>query len=282
MVRSLWTAATGMKAQQTNVDNISNNLANVNTLGYKTKKAEFKSLLYQTLQTKSTNNAGDDKPVSAQVGLGARVSDITTSFTQGALTASESPYSVAIEGDGFFKVRMEDGTIAYTRDGSFTVSPMDDGTIVFCTTQGYPVLDQYNNPIKVPDTYKTSDMVIGTDGAIYFTVDGEEQRFVMQNEAGETQYEINIGLVQFNNPDGLDALGGNLYGETVASGAPQEEMFTDTLEKSKMHQFYLEGSNVQVVDEMVNLIVAQRAYEMNSKIITASDEMMQQANNMRG
>ncbi len=280
MVRSLWSAATGMKAQQTNIDNISNNIANVNTLGYKTKKAEFKSLLYQTLQTNSTNNSGDDKPTPAQVGLGTRVSDITTSFAQGNLTASDSPYSVAIEGDGFFKVMMSDGTTAYTRDGSFTVSPMGDVNVL-CTSEGYPVLDQYNNPINIPNTYDASKISIGTDGAIYVQVDGEEQRFVMQNDAGETQYEVNIALVQFNNPDGLDALGGNLYGETVASGAPIEEMFSDTVEKSSMHQYYLESSNVQVVDEMVNLIVAQRAYEMNSKIITASDEMMQQANNMR-
>lgn len=281
MVRSLWSAATGMKAQQTNVDNISNNLANVNTLGYKTKKAEFKSLLYQTLQTKSTNNAGENKPISAQVGVGSRVADITTSFAQGNLTASDSPFSLAIEGDGFFKVRRPDGTIAYTRDGSFTVSPQGDRNML-CTSDGYPVLDQYNNPISMPNTYKASDISIGTDGAIYMTVDGEDQRFVMQNEAGETLYEINVGMVQFNNPDGLDALGGNLYGETVVSGQPMEEVLTENIEKSEMHQFYLESSNVQVVDEMVNLIVAQRAYEMNSKMITASDEMMQQANNMRG
>lgn len=280
MVRSLWSAATGMKAQQTNVDNISNNLANVNTLGYKTKKAEFKSLLYQTLQTKSTNNAGENKPIAAQVGLGSRVSDISTSFTQGNLTASESPYSLAIEGDGFFKVRRPNGEIGYTRDGSFTISPEGENNIL-CTSDGYPVLDQYNNPIAIPNTYKASDITFGTDGSIYVTVDGKDQRFVMQNAAGEG-YEVNIGLAQFNNPDGLDSLGGNLFGETVVSGQPMEEMFTENIEKSQTHQYYLEGSNVQVVDEMVNLIVAQRAYEMNSKMVTASDEMMQQANNMRG
>lgn len=279
MVRSLWSAATGMKAQQTNVDNISNNLANVNTLGYKTKKAEFKSLLYQTLQTKSTNNAGENKPIAAQVGLGSRVSDISTSFTQGHLTASESPYSVAIEGDGFFKVMRPNGQIGYTRDGSFTVSPEGENNIL-CNSDGYPVLDQYNNPIAIPNTYKASDVIVGTDGSIYVTVDGKDQRFVMQNAAGEG-YEVNIGLAQFNNPDGLDSLGGNLFGETAVSGQPMEEMFTENIEKSQTHQYYLESSNVQVVDEMVNLIVAQRAYEMNSKMVTASDEMMQQANNMR-
>ncbi len=280
MVRSLWSAATGMKAQQTNVDNISNNLANVNTLGYKTKKAEFKSLLYQNLQTRSTNNAGENKPVPAQVGLGSRVSDISTSFTQGSLTASESPYSVAIEGDGFFKVMQQDGTIAYTRDGSFTISPEGDVNVL-CTSDGRPVLDQNNNRIEIPKQYKASDITIADDGAIYVTQDGKDTRFVKADNAGKTQYEINIGLVQFNNPDGLDSLGNNLYGETPASGAPMEELTSTNLTRSKTHQYYLEGSNVQVVDEMVNLIVAQRAYEMNSKMITTSDEMMQQANNMR-
>lgn len=280
MVRSLWSAATGMKAQQTNVDNISNNIANVNTLGYKTKKAEFKSLLYQTLQTNSTNNVGENKPISAQVGLGARVSDISTSFTQGNLLPSDSPYSIAIEGEAFFKVRRPNGEIAYTRDGSFTVSPEGENNML-CTSDGYPVLDQYNNPILFPNTYKATDITVDENGGIFVrTADGQDQRFTMQNAAGEG-YEVNIGLVQFNNPDGLDALGGNLYGETVVSGQPMEEVFTENIEKSKTHQFRLEGSNVQVVDEMVNLIVAQRAYEMNSKMVTASDEMMQQANNMR-
>ncbi len=282
MVRSLWTAATGMKAQQTNVDNISNNLANVNTLGYKTKKAEFKSLLYQTLQTESTNNAGEDKPVQAQVGLGSRVADISTSFYQGPLKASDSPYNVAIEGDGFYKVRMPDGNIGYTRDGSFTVSPVEGGNMLV-TTDGYPVLDQNNNPIIFPEAYKSNTLTIDQDGALHLTDDaGNDVRLAAQNDAGEVLYEVNIGIVQFNNPDGLDALGGNLYGVTPASGNPMEESATEGLEGSKFHQFYLEGSNVQVVDEMVNLIVAQRAYEMNSKIITASDEMMQQANNLRG
>ena len=281
MVRSLWSAATGMKAQQTNVDNIANNLANVNTLGYKTKKAEFKSLLYQTLQTRSTNNVGDAKPIPAQVGLGSRVSDITTTFTQGSLTASDSPYSIAIEGDGFFKVLMPDGKIGYTRDGSFTVSPMGDGNNALVTSDGYQVLDQYNNPITFSADYKASDMTVGTDGSVYVEVNGEDQRYVAVNEAGEVVYEINIGVAQFNNPDGLDALGGNLYGETEVSGQPMEESLTEGLTRSNTHQYYLESSNVQVVDEMVNLIVAQRAYEMNSKMITTSDEMMQQANNLR-
>ncbi|MDE5965639.1 MAG: flagellar basal-body rod protein FlgG [Lachnospiraceae bacterium] len=283
MVRSLWTAATGMKAQQTNLDNISNNLANVNTLGYKTKKAEFKSLLYQTLQTKSTNNAGDDKPVPAQVGLGTRVADISTSFTQGPLKASESPYNMAIEGEGFYKIRMADGTIGYTRDGDFTVSPEADGNMLV-TPDGYAVLDQNNNPIVIPNTYRSYTLSVDAeDGSLHLTDDeGKDVRLAAVNEAGETIYEVCIGLVQFNNPDGLDALGGNLFGVTPASGEPMEESTTQGLTRSKVHQFYLEGSNVQVVDEMVNMIVAQRAYEMNSKIITASDEMMQQANNLRG
>ncbi len=280
MVRSLWSAATGMKAQQTNVDNISNNLANVNTVGYKTKKAEFKSLLYQTLQTESTNNAGENKPIQAQVGTGSRIASISSSYTQGALTANESPYSVAIEGDGFFKVQMPNGTIAYTRDGNFTVSPVEGGNMLV-NSQGYAVLDQYNQTIIIPDTYTAKDFSVGQAGELYLEADGTDNRMVRVNENNEVLYEMNVGIVQFNNPTGLQSLGGNLLGETVASGAAMEESLTEGLTNSKMHQYYLEGSNVQVVDEMVNLIVAQRAYEMNSKMITTSDEMMQQANNLR-
>lgn len=271
MMRSLWTAASGMISQQTNVDNISNNLANVNTVGYKKDSVEFKSLLYQNLQTRSTNNAGENKPVSAQVGLGSRTASITSVFTQGPMTASESNLDMAIEGDGFFKVRNESGEIGYTRNGSFSVSIVEGGTML-CTSDGYPVLDNNNNPIVIPENYQISKLVVGQDG--YLAAPNAEGVIEPLN--------IKIGLAQFNNPSGLDQAGGSILKQTVASGAPLEEGTAPGLKLSKINQNYLEGSNVQVVDEMVNLIVAQRAYEMNSKAITASDQMLQQANNLRG
>ena len=280
MMRSLWSAASGMIAQQTNLDTIANNLANVNTVGYKKDTAEFKSLLYQTLQTPSTNNAGQNKPVPAQVGLGTRTSAITTVFTQGNLQDVDNNTYMAIEGAGFFKVRDAEGNICYTRDGSFNLSPVDGGTML-CTSDGYAVLDQNNNPIIIPSEYKTEGVVVDTEGNIFVTTPDKTQIALTGTEGGQT-YNQKIGLVQFNNPAGLDSIGSNLYRETVASGNPREESTTQGLKQSKIHQKYFEMSNVQVADEMVNMIVAQRAYEMNSKAIQASDEMLQQANNLRG
>ena len=153
MVRSLWSAATGMIAQQTNLDTIANNLANVNSTGYKTEVAEFKSLLYQTMQTETTSANGENKPISAQVGLGVRNSSITTVFKQGSLLASESDTAFAIEGKGLFAVKAEDGTTKYTRNGDFRFSVGQGNNIVLCTSGGLPVLDSKGQPINI-DTNK--------------------------------------------------------------------------------------------------------------------------------
>lgn len=280
MMRSLWSAASGMIAQQTNLDTISNNISNVNTAGYKKDTVEFKSLLYQTLQSESTNNAGQNKPVPAQVGLGTRTASITTVFTQGSLQAVDNNTYMAIEGSGFFKVRDTDGNICYTKDGSFNLMPVEGGTML-CTSDGYPVLDQNNNTIIIPSEYRTDGVVVDQEGNLFVTTADNEKVALTKTVNGQT-YNQKIGLVQFNNPSGLDSIGGNMYKETVASGAAREESTTEGLVASKIHQGYIEMSNVQVADEMVNMIVAQRAYEMNSKAIQASDEMLQQANNLRG
>ncbi|MBR1866079.1 MAG: flagellar basal-body rod protein FlgG [Lachnospiraceae bacterium] len=280
MMRSLWTAASGMIAQQTNLDTVANNLSNVNTAGYKKDTVEFKSLLYQTLQSPSTNNAGENKPVPAQVGLGTRTASITTVFSQGNLQSTDNNTYMAIEGMGFFKVRDNDGNICYTRDGSFATQPVEGGTML-CTSQGYPVLDQNNNTIIIPSNYKVDDFSVDQEGNIFVSSATEQRVPLTQTQDGQ-QYQQKIGLVQFNNPSGLDSIGGNLYQVTVASGDPLEESATPALGQSRIHQKYIEMSNVQVADEMVNMIVAQRAYEMNSKAIQASDEMLQQANNLRG
>lgn len=278
MMRSLWSAASGMIAQQTNLDNISNNLANVNTVGYKKDTVEFKSLLYQTLQSTSTNNAGENKPVPAQVGLGTRVASITSVFTQGSLQAAEQSTFMAIEGNGFFKVRNEDGEVCYTRDGSFNLQPTADGGAMLCNGDGHPVLDQNNNVIVIPAGIQADTVSIETDGRIMIPTGENETMEPLVFEG----YGQQIGLAQFNNPSGLESAGGNLFKETAVSGAPLEESATEGINRSRIHQRYLEMSNVQVADEMVNMIVAQRAYEMNSKAIQASDEMLQQANNLRG
>ena len=281
MMRSLWSAASGMIAQQTNLDTISNNIANVNTAGYKKDTIEFKSLLYQNLQSTSTNNVGENKPVPAQVGLGTRTGSITTVFTQGSLQETTNSTYMAIEGSGFFKVRDENGNICYTRDGSFCLQPVEGGGSMLCTSEGYPVLDQNNNTIILPATAGAEDLSIDREGNI-FVKDADGKQVALTDTLNGQTYNKRIGVVQFNNPAGLNSVGGNLYQETAVSGTPKEESTTEGLSKSLVHQGYLEMSNVQVADEMVNMIVAQRAYEMNSKAIKASDEMLQEANNLRG
>ena len=278
MMRSLWTAASGMRAQQSNVDTIAHNLSNVNTIGYKTEQASFKSLLYQNLQSTSTNNAGEDKPVPAQVGLGTRIAAVTSQFSQGNLLASTNPLNVAMDGDGFFQVRNMDGEILYTRDGSFAASPMpnDQGNLL-CTGDGYPVLDANGNMIIFPTEELSTNVRIDEWGRMGFEGDDGNTDY-LRDANGEP---IQFGIVQFNNPAGLEKVGSNNYRMTVASGDPVAERGNANLMTSKVHQFYTEGSNVDVAEEMVNLIVAQRAYEMNSKAIQTTDDMMQQANNLR-
>lgn len=270
MMRSLYTAASGMKAQQTNVDVISNNLANVNTTGYKTSSAEFKSLLYQTLQTRSTSANGDFKPIPAQVGTGARNSSITTHFTQGSITASANPFAFAIEGNGLFAV-MDAENIYYTRNGDFQMALASDGGFMLCTSEGYPVLDSDGMPIQFDSSFEAGKIIITGDGTICYPDESNNPQSL----------GIKIGLYQFTNPSGLESVGSTMFKETAASGIAMEESNSPELKASKINQGYIEASNVQVADEMVNLIVAQRAYEMNSKAIQASDEMLSQANQLR-
>ena len=276
MMRSLWTAASGMRAQQVNVDTIANNVANINTIGYKSQQASFKSLLYQNLQSKSTNNAGEEKPVAAEVGLGSRVAAITSTFTNGNLQATEDPYSMALEGDGFFQIRTAGGELLYTRDGGFIVSPAAQGNML-CTTDGNAVLDAYGNQIILPNTQVATNLVVNEDGTIAFP-DATGNPAILTDANGRP---VRFGIYQFNNPAGLAKEGSNNFSVTVASGAAVAENGNATVQQTKVHQYYTEASNVDVAEEMVNLIVAQRAYEMNSKAIQTSDEMMQQANNLR-
>lgn len=276
MMRSLWTAASGMRAQQVNVDTIANNVANINTIGYKSQQASFKSLLYQNLQSKSTNNAGEEKPVAAEVGLGSRVAAITSTFTNGNLQATEDPFSMALEGDGFFQIRTAGGELQYTRDGGFIISPSAQGNML-CTTDGNAVLDAYGNQIILPNTQVATNLVVNEDGTIAFP-DATGNPAILTDANGRP---VRFGIYQFNNPAGLAKEGSNNFSVTVASGAAVAENGNATVQQTRVHQYYTEASNVDVAEEMVNLIVAQRAYEMNSKAIQTSDEMMQQANNLR-
>ena len=271
MVRSLWPAATGMNAQQTNLDTIANNLANVNTNGYKSEVAEFKSLLYQTLQTKTTTANGANKPISAQVGLGVRNSSITSVFSQGSLLASESDTAFAIEGKGFFAVQGQGGQTYYTRNGNFGFALGTNGGLVLANTDGLPVLDSTGKAITLGTQYVASKITVTADGQLCYP-----------DETNNPQpIGITIGVYQFSNPSGLEKQGDTLFAVTAASGNAMNEATNNNLDKSRVVQGYLEGSSVQVADEMVNMIVAQRAYELNSKAITTSDEMMQIANNLK-
>ncbi len=272
MVRALWTAASGMIGQQNNVDTIANNLANVNTVAYKTEVNEFKSLLYQTIQTKTTSANGEQKPVGAQVGLGVRNAAIVSQFTQGAFLDSESETAMAINGKGFFAVRGEDGKAYYTRNGNFLFALNADNTMSLATTDGFPVLNSAGNPIRVPGTYMANLIKVDSEGQLWYP----DANNNLQKIAG-----MQIGVFQFQNPSGLKKKGDTLYEVTDASGAALNEATNPNLDKSEVRQGYLEGSNVQVADEMVNLIIAQRAYEMNSKAIQAADTMMQEANELR-
>lgn len=271
MVRSLWTAATGMVAQQSNIDVIANNLANVNTTGYKTEVNEFKSLLYQNIQTRTTSANGEQKPVGAQVGLGVRNASVTTVFKDGALLASESDSAFAISGDGLFAVQGEDGNTYYTRNGNFIWTLASNGGIMLSNTDGLPVISSENKPIILSSEYMTSRITVTSDGEICYP-----------DETGNAaSLGISLGVFQFTNPAGLEKTGDGLYQESAASGTVMNEATAKNIKKSQISQGFLEGSGVQVVDEMVNMIAAQRAYELSSKAITASDEMLQQANNLR-
>jgi flagellar basal-body rod protein FlgG len=259
-----------MIAQQQNLDTIANNLANVNTAGFKKEFAQFESLLYQKLQTKTTDNEGQPKPVIGQVGLGVRTSAIVSGFSQGSLLATDLPFNFAIEGNGFFAVRKYDGSTAYTRNGAFGLALMEDGTWALSNADGFAVLDMDGEPITFPADIDASKIQIDPYGNISYP-DAE----------GVIAARAVIGRTQFNNPAGLLKMSGSLFAATENSGEPRVEAEDTALKLSKVHVGYLEASNVQIADEMVNMIVAQRAYETNSKSIQASDEMLQQANNLR-
>lgn len=261
MMRALWTAASGMQAQQLNVDNISNNLANVNTSGFKKSRIDFEDLLYQTLREPGATTGPDNMlPSGTQVGLGVRPVATQKMYLQGNMQTTGNTLDIAIQNDGFFQINMPDGTLAYTRDGSFKKDSQGRVT----TSEGYTLEPAITIPANA------TDVSISADGRVTATISGQ----TTPQDLGQIQ------LARFVNPAGLESMGGNLLKETAASGTPVVNNPGDDGTGTLM-QKTLEMSNVQVVDEMVNLIVAQRAYEMNSKAVTTCDSMLQTANELK-
>ena len=255
------TAATGMEAQQLYMDTISNNLSNVNTTGFKRMKVEFQDLMYQTLREPGVRNfEGSMAPAGIQTGLGVKPAATQLIFEQGSLLETGNSLDWAIQGEGFYQIMLPDGSTAYTRDGSFKRS--SDGSIV--TSAGFFVLPQ----ITIPEN--SSDLTVSQDGKVSVILPGESE----QTEIGQ------IELVRFINPSGLRPLGGNLYAMSDASGEPVISLPTEEGTGS-IAVGYSESSNVQIVNEMVNMISAQRAFEIISKAIQVGEDMMQVANNLK-
>jgi len=262
MIQSLYTAASGMMAQQMNVDTISNNLANVSTTGYKKTRVDFQDLLYHTIKPAGSppTAPGVQAPVPIQIGEGVRPVATPRLFFQGEMVQTDNPLDIAVEGDGFFQVLQPDGSIGYTRDGSWK----RDSTGRVVTSDGLPLEPEIVIP---PDA---TQIVIGSNGEVSVTLPSSNTN----EQVGQ------IELARFINSAGLHATGRNIFVTTEASGdvltgVPGQEGF------GKVTQGYLEQSNVKVVEELVNMIVAQRAYEINSKAVQCSDDMLQAANNIR-
>lgn len=255
MINSLWISKTGMQAQQTQLDVISNNMANVSTNGFKRANAVFEDLMYQNLrQVGAADTEQSNLPTGLQVGLGVRTVATSRSFTQGSLQQSGNQLDLAINGAGFIPVEMPDGTTGYTRDGSLQV----DATGRLVTNSGLPVAGGITIPAEA------QSITVGKDGVVSVKLPGNAQ----------PQQVGNIELAGFINPAGLEPLGGNMYAESVSSGNPTNGAPGSNGLGSLM-QGYVETSNVNVVQELVTMIQTQRAYEMNSKAIQTSDQMLQ-------
>jgi flagellar basal-body rod protein FlgG len=263
MMRALYTAATGMGAQQMNVDTIANNLANVNTTGYKKSRIDFQDLLYQQLRMAGASSSdGTQVPTGINIGLGVRPAATQKLFTPGLVKPTGNPLDVRIDGDGFFQIQLPEGDTGYTRDGAFK---LDDQRRVV-TSDGYLL----EPAVTIPDKVRTEDITISPDGTVQVRVAGEDT----VNELTQ------VTIATFVNPAGLTAIGGNIFKQSPASGGPDTGS-ANAEGRGALMQRELEMSNVAVIDEMVDLITAQRAYDVNSKSIQTSDEMLGLANNLK-
>ena len=261
MIRALYSAASGMNAQQTNVDNIANNLANANTNGFKMRRTQFQDLLYQSVvQPGAAAGSQTIVPSGLQLGLGTRPASNEIIFTQGNFQETDNPLDLVIQGKGFFQVQLPNGELAYTRDGGFQLDK--DGNIV--TASGNPLQPSIAIPAQA------QSVTIAADGTVTYTQPGQSASQV----AGQIQ------LANFSNPAGLNSIGQNLFQQTDASGAPVVGNPGGQEGNGTLMQGYVEGSNVSVVEEFINMIVSQRAYEANSKVVKTADEMYQMVNNV--
>jgi len=262
MIRALFSAASGMNAQQLNVDNIANNIANANTTGFKTRRAQFQDLLYQNMiQPGAAAGQQSTVPTGLQLGLGTKAASNEIIFSQGDFSQTDNPLDLVIQGAGFFQIRRPTGDLAYTKDGSFHLNK--DGQVV--TAAG----DLLDPPITIPQG--ALSVTIAADGTVSYTQTGQ----TATQQAGQIQ------LANFTNPSGLNSVGSNLYLPTDASGDPVVGAPGGQEGMGSLLQGYVEQSNVSVVQEFINLIVSQRAYEANSKVVKAADEMYQQVNNLK-
>lgn len=255
MMRALYTAASGMMAQQMNMDNISNNLANVQSTGFKKTRVDFQDLLYATMK-----DPGTEATAGTQIGMGVRASSTERQFSQGSLQKTNNPYDVAIQGEGFFQVKMADGSVAYTRDGAFKY---DGETQQICTAGGQPI------GINIPKD--VTNVEVRPNGEVFG---------VRINGDGQAEKVGQIKLTRFLNPAGLQAIGGNLYVATPVAGAKSEDVPGQN-GMGVLAQGHLEKSNINVVEEMISIVQAQRAFEMNQKGVQAADEMMRMTNQLQ-
>ena len=271
MMRSLWTSASGMSAQMLNIDVISNNIANVNTTAFKRERLEFKTLLYATLQRANLDPATQTgRPVNLEVGHGVRSAAITRTFTQGMLQRTGLPTDFAIEGRGWFQVRISEDEFLYTRDGSFAFMPTDEG-LVLTTSDGFHIMSTDEDSIIFdPAIISIDELMISDAGVFMILTDGMMEILDFQ-----------LRVAQFPNVQGLEAAGSNKFRQTIASGEAMFEVDGDTPTTSRILQGFLEMSNVQIAEEMISLITTQRAFDVASRGITTSDEMLQTAMQLR-
>ena len=255
MMNALWVSKTGLEAQDLALTTVSNNLANVSTTGFKKDRPVFEDLIYQIQRQPGANTSADSRlPSGLQLGTGVRTAGTQKIFTEGSLEITDNPLDLAINGRGFFQILMPDGTIGYTRDGTFHIN--NEGVVV--NANGYPLEPE----IAIPD--QTSELNISQDGIVQAVMFGDPA----PQELGQ------IDIVDFINPAGLQSAGGNIFMETAASGAPQAGVPSED-GFGAMIQGALENSNVEVVEELVKMITVQRSYEMNSKVVSAADQMLQ-------
>jgi len=261
MIRALYSAASGMRAQETNVENIANNLANASTVGYKSRRAQFEDLMYQSVVQPGTASGQQTVvPTGLQLGLGSRTASNELVFTQGAFSETDNPLDLVIQGNGFFQVQQASGTLAYTRAGQFHLDK--SGNIV--TLDGNPLQPQITIPADA------QQITIATDGTVSYTLPNQ----TAAQQAGQIQ------IAGFQNPAGLNSIGQNLFTPTDASGDATVGNPGGSEGMGTLLQGYVEQSNVSIVDEFINLIQAQRGYEANSKVVSAADQMYQSVNQL--